>query len=137
MTHYTSSDLPFNLTDPEGLVYDEQPDAFVNLNSHPIIFSVRGLAYFSPRFKHAGIQISSLRTRQDFDGAYDLWMQIERNLLCDIVEQRAAAGPTNNEHQILQALWSGDLDRAENIARRIDHRKRAGLRIVSGSTREA
>ena len=129
--------LPFNLTDPEGLAYDEDPGAFVDLNHDPIIFSVRGLAYFSPRFKHAGIQLFTLHTRVDFERAYDRWMAIERSLLCEMVEQRAAAGPTNNEHQILKALWHGDLDKAEDIARRIDHRKRAALRIVAGSTREA
>ncbi len=129
--------LPFELTDPEGLVFDEQPEEFVDLSREPIVFTVRGLGYFAPRFKHAGTAIASLRTRADFEAAHSRWLDVELALLMEKIDRSAAAETKAAEHSLLSAIARGDLDRAEAIAARMEHRKRAGLRVVGGVARES
>lgn len=133
----TVTQLPFDLTDPEGLVFDEQPAEFVDLSREPIVFTVRGLTYFARRFKHVGVAIGMLRTRLDFEAAYSRWLDVEITLLTDKIDRSAAAESRAGEHSLLSAIWRGDLDCAETIAARMEHRKRAGLRVVGGVARES
>lgn len=109
--------LPFDLCDPEGLRFDEQPQDFVDLSTNPLIFSVRGIAYFKPRFALVGVELASLISANDFNDAYERWMSHELFLLDDHLAKRSAQKP-RSEHAELYALWCGDLDRAAALAER-------------------
>lgn len=122
--------LPFNLTDPEGLAYDDDPTAFVNLAADPIILSVRGIAYFRPRFKYIGIDLGMVRTGVEFHAVYERWMGAERTLLGDMIEAKSLAELAPAEHSLLQAIWTGDFEVADAITERLDRRARSKLRSV-------
>lgn len=126
-----SSPLAFNVWDEDGLVFDSAPELFVRLDAEPtIVFTVRGLAYFSPRFKHIGVDIAEINTREDFEKAMDRWLDVERVLLKEKVEAAARATRAPNEHQVLNAVLHGDIAAAERALARLEHQSRAGLSIV-------
>ena len=129
-----TAQLPFEVTDPEGLAFDDSPQEFVNLSASPIVFTVRGISYFKPRFNHIGVNLAALNTSDDFARAYSRWMGVERALLRDRVASRAAQETTDGHYSILNALWSGDLDEAERIADKIDRKANTVLRVVGGNT---
>lgn len=114
-------------------MFDQTPGLFVNLTASPIIFSVRGIGYFLPRFKHAGVEISSLHTKAQFESALNRWLDIEFVLLQERIAIRARASKFPNEHQVLQAVLDGDIDLAEKIVARLEHCKRTGMKLVGGS----
>lgn len=122
--------LPFTLTDPEGLAFDEDPTAFVNVDADPIILSVRGIAYFKPRFKYVGIDLRTVRTGVEFRAAYERWMETERALLGDMIKAKSLAELVPAEHSLLQAIWTGDIVEAEAISERLSRRARSNLRAV-------
>lgn len=128
--------LPFDLTDPDGLLFDDEPHLFVDLETSPIIFTVRGLRYFEPRFRMLGVSIALINTREDFLRSHASWLQLECSLLGEKIERTAAAERMPAEYSILHAIWQGGLDEAERLCRRMDRRQASALRIVAGSTRE-
>jgi hypothetical protein len=129
-----SSPLPFDLCDEEGLFFDESPELFVHLDAAPIVFTVRGLAYFAPRFKYAGLDLAIIRTRADFDATYSVWCRTEWSLLLEKIQGAAGATNAANAHQVLQAILSGDVEAAERAVARLEHRERAGLRAIAGGS---
>lgn len=126
----------FELTDPDGLVFDDEPDLFVNLGTDPVIFTVRGIRYFEPRFRMIGQPIAGIQTREAFTCAYDRWMNVERELLGKMIAEQAAKEHVPDSYAILHAIWTGGLEEAERICARVERRKSSALRIVAGSTRE-
>lgn len=132
----TSPGRPFNLTDPDGLLFDDEPELFVHLNASPIVFTVRGLRYFEPRFRMMGVDVASLTTREAFERTHHSWMELEFSLLGDKLAQASAAEKVPAEYSILSAIWHGGLEEAERLCKRMDRRKASALRIVAGSTRE-
>lgn len=125
--------IDFDLWHEDGLLFDEQPELFVRTSSVPVVFTVRGIQYFSPRFRHVGMDIAAISTRADFEAAYQSWLDTERALILEKVGSMASATHAPNEHQLLQAILNGDETLAEQVVRRLEHRARAGLRVV-GST---
>jgi hypothetical protein len=104
---------------------------FVRLDAQPsIVFTVRGLAYFTPRFKHVGVDIAMVATPEHFEHAWDRWLAVERVMLGEKVAAAARATHSPNEHQVLEAVLHGDVDATERALSRLEHRKRAGLSIV-------
>lgn len=130
MNNSTPGDLPFDVWHEDGLLFDERPELFVDLAASPIIFSVRGIDYFSPRFKHVGIDISGVHTREQFDCALSRWLDVEFVLLQTKIAVRASASKSPNEHQVLQAVLDGDIDLAEKTVARLEHRKRTRMKLV-------
>jgi hypothetical protein len=128
--------LPFELTDPDGLLFDEDPHLFVDLEAFPIVFRIRGIRYFGPRFRMLGINIAQINTRDDFNSTYSAWLQLECSLLGEKIECEASAERMPAEYSVLQAIWQGGLDEAERLCRRMDRRQASALCIVAGSTRE-
>ena len=100
----------FHLTDGEGLVFDEQPALFVRTNQDPIVWTVRGLAYFAPRFKRIGVSIDQVNSPDEFAAAYKAWLDLEKSLLLERVKLASQRG--SKEHQILQAIMDGNETRA-------------------------
>lgn len=129
------NELPFDVWHEDGLIFDSSPGLFVDLDAAPIIFSVRGIGYFSPRFKHVGVNLCELRTKEQFDLALTRWLEVEFVLLQSKVESRASASKAPNEHQVLQAVLEGDLDLAEKTMLRLEHRRRTGMRLVGDPSR--
>lgn len=122
--------IGFDVWDEDGLLIDDQPQLFVNLDVEPIVFTVRGLQYLRPRFKHVGINIASLRTRNDFQSSMRTWLATEWVLLNEKVDAAAQTSTAANPHQVLQAILSNDIDAAERNMSRLEHRRRAGLKVV-------
>lgn len=101
---------PFQLTDEEGLVFDECPELFVRTDQNPIVWTVRGLAYFAPRFTRIGISIDRVNSPDEFAAAYKTWLDLENALLLERVKLASQRG--SKEHQILQAIMDGNSARA-------------------------
>lgn len=133
---FTPPTLPFDLTDEDGLIFDDHPELFVDLNASPIVFTVRGLRYFEPRFRMVGFSVAHLNTCDAFDHAHRAWLELESSLLGEKIAHAAAAERTPGEYSILQAIWQGGLDEAESLCKRMDRRQATALRIVAGCTRE-
>lgn len=122
--------ITIDLQDPDTLLFDETPDLFVLLNIDPVIFSVRGLRHFTPRFKAIGIDIASVRTEAQFRYALMTWTSHETTLLAASIESKARSTHQPNEHQVLLAAIMGDIDAAESAMDRLEHSKRACLAVV-------
>lgn len=122
--------LGFDVWHEDGLLIDDQPQLFVNLDVVPIVFTVRGLQYLRPRFKHVGINIASLRAREDYLSSMRTWLATEWVLLNEKVDAAASATTAANPHQVLQAILSADIDAAERSMSRLEHRRRSGLKVV-------
>jgi hypothetical protein len=135
-TTTSTPSLPFELTDPDGLLFDEEPHLFVDLNASPIVFSIRGLRYFGPRFRMLGVNVAQINTRDSFLRTHGAWLQLECSLLGEKIEYEANAERLPAEYSVLHAIWHGGLDEAERLCKRMDRRQASALRIVAGSTRE-
>lgn len=126
--------LPFKLTDPDGLLFDDEPSVFVNLHVRPIVFTERGVRYFKPRFRYICIPIENVQSPEQFEKSYRLWLDVERSLLADDAAAKAAQEKTPGHFGILKALWEGDLDQAEAIGMQMDAaRKGPELKLVETS----
>lgn len=137
MTHEPSaSGLPFDLTHSDGLLFDDEPHLFVDLQRTPIVFTVRGIRYFGIRFRHIGIELADLTTREAFENALHKWLEVEYTLLTESVAKAAGGEPVAGPYGILQAILNGDLDRAETLFDRMERRQATALRIVAGDTSE-
>jgi hypothetical protein len=100
----------FLLTDEDGLVFDEYPSLFVRADQDPIVWTVRGLAYFAPRFRRIGVSIDRVNSPQEFATAYKTWLDLEKVLVLERVKRASQCG--SKEHQILQAILEGNTARA-------------------------
>ena len=124
------SPITIDLLDPDILIFDEQPELFVRLDTVPVVFTVRGLRYFTPRFKMIGVNIATLRTQAQFRAALLEARTHEHALLIESFQSKANATHQANEHQVLLAALMGDIDAAEAAMDRLEHKRRAGLTVV-------
>jgi hypothetical protein len=122
--------LPFDVWHPDGLVFDDQPDLFLTPNVEPLVFTVRGIGYFGPRFTTVGVEIATVQSLAQFNAAYQRWLEVERVLLQEKVAGFAAGG-RSLEHAALQAVIDGDVERFAHTVKRLEHRRRVGLKVVS------
>jgi len=122
--------LNFDLHDEETFAFDDSPDEFVRLDSEPIVFSVRGIAYFGPRFKAVGYDIADISTAGQFNKAYNTWLNLEVQLLTDSIAQKAQSTHQANEHQVFLAAITGGFEEAAKAAHRLQHKSLAKLRAV-------
>lgn len=133
---FTPPALPFDLTDEEGLIFDDQPELFVDVNASPIVFTVRGLRYFEPRFRMVGFAVAHINTCAAFNHALRAWLGLESSLLREKIASAAAAERVPGEYSILYAIWQGGLDEAERLCQLMERRQATALRIVAGCTRD-
>ena len=122
--------LDFDVWHDDGLLFEESPELFVRLETVPIIFTVRGVRYFLPRFRQVGVELSDIKTEGQFAVALDWWLQVEFVLLQERTGAAAAASRAPNPHQVLQAILQGDIEGAERALARLKHCSLAGLRLV-------
>jgi hypothetical protein len=122
--------IDFDVWHEDGLLFDEKPELFVNLDATPIVFTVRGIQYFQPRFRQVGLNIGSLHSRDQFELALRKWHTVEWVLLNEKIADRANASTAVNEHQVLQAILAGDIELVEKLVSRLEHRARANLKVV-------
>ena len=125
------SPITIDLFDPDTLVFDDEPDLFVRVDTVPVVFTVRGIRYFTPRFKLVGVNIAILRTESEFRAALLKATTHESNLLLESIQSKANATHQANEHQVLLAALMFDIDAAEAAMDRLEHKRRAGLKVVS------
>lgn len=123
-------ELGFDLWHEDGIVFETEPELLVDLNAAPIIFTVRGISYFRPRFKHVGISIGDVHSRAQFEAAEQRWMEVEWVLLRERIGTRASARSASADEQVLQAILNQDAEEVERLVSRLEHRKRAGLKLV-------
>lgn len=98
----------FELWTEEGLAFDVNPALFVRLDHDPIIWTVRGIALFGPRFKAVGLEIGRVRTAPEFEQGWEAWLRLERRLLLARVEGRAADPSEDNSYKMLKAVLDGN-----------------------------
>lgn len=122
--------LNFDLHDDETFAFDESPDTFVRLDVTSIVFTVRGIAHFTPRFKAVGYAIADISTAEQFAIAYNRWLSLEVQLLTDSIEVKARSTNQANAHQVLLAAITGGFEDAQRAAQRLKHRALANLRAV-------
>jgi hypothetical protein len=79
MQQHAAPDIGFDLWDEDGLVFDDEPELFVHLDAQPLVFTVRGIRYFGPRFKHLGVDIAAMQSKVDFMIAFNAWMAARKN----------------------------------------------------------
>jgi len=120
----------FDLCDPEGLAFEASPSLFVLCDREPITWTTRGLAYFVPRFRSAGILIATIRTCAELDAALNEWLDIEFRLLLEKIERRATSRAMHLEHRALWAILNGESDEARRLEAIIRTRDRTNLRLV-------
>lgn len=108
----------FDLCDEDGLQFEQGPAAFVLLDRSPIVWTVRGIRYFQPRFAHVGVQLSSIHSRTAFEEALERWLQREWELLTHKIARRAL-DPDAPVHRFLLAIAEGDTALAQELANRI------------------
>lgn len=123
--------LPFDVWHPDGLVFDDEPEAFILETSCGLVFTTRGIEYFGPRFKHVGRSVSAVTSRAAFDEAYGRWLDVERVLLQEKIDNGARNG--SSDYGALSAIMSGDLGALEAAVNRLEHRARANLKVVAKS----
>jgi|SRR6185369_7155741 len=114
----------FNLWDEDGLLFDEHPDLFVLLDRTPIIWSVRGLRLFRPRFALLGIEAKTISTRDQFERAWSRWLAVERQLLLRKIEAAAASPRASLEAKCLEAIANLDIERAEMLVTALENTPR-------------
>ena len=94
----------FTLWHPDALLVGEQPELFLCLEATPIVFTVRGLRLFRPRFALLGISLHSIRTKKDFQRAWHRWELMEEHFLVSRLS-KAAQSPKSPEHaELLRML---------------------------------
>ena len=126
----------FDLCHPDGLAFDTEPDSFVMLERDPPIWTTRGIAYFSPRFRMIGIAVADITSGAEFWASYDRWSKLEYQLLMDKISAQANSIGAQLEHRALMAILLGDVNEAQRLESLVHHRNRACLRVVGGSGRE-
>jgi hypothetical protein len=97
-----------DVLDEEGLAFEESPADFVLLDRTPIVWHVRGIRYFAPRLRLAGIDICGVTTPEQFRAALRRWDAIEWQVLVQRIESRAESGVDGSAHQCLWAILTGD-----------------------------
>lgn len=127
--------ITIELQDPETLLFDTRSELFVRLEGVPIVFTLRGLRHFNPRFRMVGIDIAGLRSEDQFRAAWRQWSRHETTLLIESIEGKARSSHQANEHQVLLAALRGDIDAAEAAMNRLAHRRRAALTLVRSGER--
>lgn len=132
MKHETDIDLE----NTDAFDFDESPNDFVNLETTPIVFTIRGLRYFTPRFRKMNVSIGTIKTKDQFQTLYRQWVVIEAKMLLGSIAKKAERTHQPNEHKVLLAALTEGLDAAQYQADRLAHAKRANLKLAvnSGST---
>lgn len=122
--------MDIDLHDEETFAFDAQPEAFVRLDASPIVFTVRGIRYFKPRFDHIGTEISTLTTEAEFRSALYQWCLVEYELLRQKIESEAGKSHQATTHHVLLAAITGNEEDLRNVLAKVSHRSRAGLKAV-------
>jgi len=114
----------FNLWDEDGLLFEDHPELFVLLDRTPIIWSIRGLRLFRPRFALLGIEAKTISTRAQFEGTWSRWLAVERQLLLSKIAAAAASPRASLEAKCLDAIANLDIERAEMLVTALEDRSR-------------
>jgi len=116
----------FDLWHPDGLLYEDHPELFLLLDRNPIVWTVRGLRYFKPRFALLGVDITAIKTRTHFDAACSAWLRIERTLIEGRVRRKASRADAKPEDLVLRHILDGDLASAERLIAQLEQDARHG-----------
>jgi Zn-dependent membrane protease YugP len=119
-----------DLNDPDTFAFDDDPDAFVILSVYPIVFTVRGIAYFTARFRSVGVDIGLVTTPDQFDAAYHAWTLLEADLLMASISEKAGSSHQASEHKVLLAALQHGMPEAMRQAEKLVHKCRANLKSV-------
>lgn len=119
-----------DLNDPDTFAFDDDPEAFVMLSVCPIVFTVRGIAHFTPRFRSVGVDIGRVTTPEHFHAAYREWTLLEADLLMASISEKASASHQASEHKVLLAALEHGMPEAMRQAEKLVHKHRANLRSV-------
>jgi hypothetical protein len=120
----------FDLNDPDTFAFDETPDEFVLFTPAGPVFTVRGIAHFTPRFERVGFDVAKISTKEEFDCAYHAWTCLEVQLLTDSIGKKASSSHQSNQHQVLFAAITQGFEAAEAAAKRLAHKNRAKLSSI-------
>jgi hypothetical protein len=120
----------FDLNDPDTFAFDETPDEFVLFTAGGPVFTVRGIAHFTPRFNEVGFDLANISTKDDFDRAYHAWTCLEVQLLTDSIGKKARSSHQSNQHQVLFAAITEGFEAADAAAKRLSHKNRAKLSSI-------
>lgn len=112
----------FDLWHEDGLVFEDHPSWFVLLDRTPVVWTVRGLRLFRPRFALLGIDMNTIRTAGQFEAAWSRWLGVERDLLLRKIAATSVGGRAGLEAQCLQAIVDQDIERAESLVRALEAR---------------
>jgi hypothetical protein len=115
----------FNIWDEEGLHFEQEPADFVLLDRSPVVWTVRGIRYFRPRFAQVGIPLSRIRSRAAFEQALGVWLDREWQLLTEKISQRAMDADAQ-VHRFLLAIAQGDTALARELADELTKSQRIG-----------
>jgi hypothetical protein len=111
---------PFDLWHEDGLLFDDHPELFVLLDRTPIIWTVRGLRHFRPRFALTGVDIKTIRARDQFEHACSRWLAVEKELLLRQIATAAASPSATLEARCLDAIAHLDLETAEALVSELE-----------------
>lgn len=125
---------PFDLgaTEAEWMCFDDHREWFVDVSRTPIVFTVRGIAFFSPQFRRFGLSISDVTTAEQFADA-----SMQASLLqmqdCSIrLNQQAHRTHGASEYKVLDAAINGSPGDLDRELKRLQHKRTSGLQIVGG-----
>ncbi len=111
-----------DLWSEEAFEFLDNPDDFVRLDCNPLIWTVRGLRYFAPRFLCVGIQIQDVSTREQFGLALREWQVLERRELLARLEVESSGSRRDRlALRCLRAIASGNAE-ADPLMRRLELR---------------
>ena len=115
----------------ESLVFEDHPALFVLADRTPLVWTVRGLRHFSPRFALLGVSIKDIRTPTEFREALHRWNKLERQLLVAKLQHNSNAPnadrPPGNDRlaqRCIYAILSGDPS-AESLIRDLEASSRS------------
>lgn len=91
-----------------------------------ITWTAEGLKELRAHFARAGIDIRTVRTREQLDATWHQALPYLQDTLIGI----ACNGPMTIERQALLAIATGELDEADRLIERLRRRTQLGLRTV-------
>jgi hypothetical protein len=115
---------PFDLWHEDGLVFDDHPELFILLDRTPVVWTVRGLRHFRPRFALIGVDIKTIRARDEFEGTLSRWLAVEKELLLRRIATATASPASSLEGRCLDAIAHLDLETAEGLVAELESRSR-------------
>jgi len=130
----TPQQSAFGASEAEWMCFDDHPEWFVDVSHTPVVFSVRGIAFFSPQFRRFGVSISDVKTPEQFSEASMQASILQMQDLAIRINKIASTTYGASEHKLLNAVLHGTKEDISREARRLKHKQTAGLQAVDTAT---